>query len=668
LDWTEIRADETNFEKSLREFKPTSLIPNAVQLCLVILRKLENFILGGSGETLAYLESLPGLLTGNLVDELANTEIKLRVFITAMFAVSKEFGQIVQFFLFQSIKFQMEKIISTGQGLSIELPKVSSQVTSDHYMFLFSREWKEGERGSFWQDGDLHFEDETDMCLSDYYTVLKNYFTRQDPARLEEYHRKSQKWTHYITKLPLADDFFYFERARTTADPEKLWSELKKLYFDPNLFRDCENYSCLPKIFQPYAFIGAQVTKTEIADALGRAGANPKLVQDYLEARSQPKRVTLEEFPQKDLTLLELDVAEMAINFLILVSERFGPRNHELFFLRNLLAPEIDIEPKYTETLFAEIVINIQIKELCQLLDLFYPGLSTILCSAWSEFAELQKQYIKPEIHGFDPRIKEMQIINKEELPAEIRKKLCTRLNFVQKYSLHKCPKKMERDMKGSLFTTVDGVSYAEHEIDFNKMTNDEIMQKLRIDDLLKGPSRRKKNEQMVEDLNLKGRQIELASKPVDIVLQELGLEEHQNKKKSAKKPAAKKAPAKKTAKPPTPVNIKVEKSPPKPAAITKVDKKKSSPPPKPVVSAKIEKEPPPIPAAAEAKSLPAVEEKQPPSEVEDKNICAVCLDAPRSYIALPCAHLVYCGPCLASLTYCAICRKEIGSKVRVYF
>lgn len=51
----------------------------------------------------------------------------------------------------------------------------------------------------------------------------------------------------------------------------------------------------------------------------------------------------------------------------------------------------------------------------------------------------------------------------------------------------------------------------------------------------------------------------------------------------------------------------------------------------------------------------------------DDDNTCIICLNAPRDYILLPCAHLKYCGPCAAAITECSECKSYIKERKRVF-
>ena len=46
---------------------------------------------------------------------------------------------------------------------------------------------------------------------------------------------------------------------------------------------------------------------------------------------------------------------------------------------------------------------------------------------------------------------------------------------------------------------------------------------------------------------------------------------------------------------------------------------------------------------------------------------CVVCMDEEKTHVILPCGHYCVCAKCLATLTQCPVCRKEIQQTVRCY-
>lgn len=52
---------------------------------------------------------------------------------------------------------------------------------------------------------------------------------------------------------------------------------------------------------------------------------------------------------------------------------------------------------------------------------------------------------------------------------------------------------------------------------------------------------------------------------------------------------------------------------------------------------------------------------------IED-NSCVICMDLPRTHIAVSCGHYVYCEECIKPRDNCVICRKPIENKIKVFF
>ena len=52
--------------------------------------------------------------------------------------------------------------------------------------------------------------------------------------------------------------------------------------------------------------------------------------------------------------------------------------------------------------------------------------------------------------------------------------------------------------------------------------------------------------------------------------------------------------------------------------------------------------------------------------EAQDRLQCAVCVDAERSVVFLPCSHVVVCGGCAAQLDECPLCRTAIEQKLAI--
>ena len=54
----------------------------------------------------------------------------------------------------------------------------------------------------------------------------------------------------------------------------------------------------------------------------------------------------------------------------------------------------------------------------------------------------------------------------------------------------------------------------------------------------------------------------------------------------------------------------------------------------------------------------------------DDEHLCAICIDAPRTHVLVPCGHKCVCGDCAALSVQrgaCPICRAECFYTTRVY-
>jgi len=49
------------------------------------------------------------------------------------------------------------------------------------------------------------------------------------------------------------------------------------------------------------------------------------------------------------------------------------------------------------------------------------------------------------------------------------------------------------------------------------------------------------------------------------------------------------------------------------------------------------------------------------------KTRCCICLKKERTHCAIPCGHYKFCSKCIEKIGSCAICRKKIVHKVRIY-
>lgn len=57
----------------------------------------------------------------------------------------------------------------------------------------------------------------------------------------------------------------------------------------------------------------------------------------------------------------------------------------------------------------------------------------------------------------------------------------------------------------------------------------------------------------------------------------------------------------------------------------------------------------------------------RPPVYHEDRNVCCICLDNPRTHISSPCGHYTYCENCIRSISTCSLCTRPIDSKIKVF-
>lgn len=54
--------------------------------------------------------------------------------------------------------------------------------------------------------------------------------------------------------------------------------------------------------------------------------------------------------------------------------------------------------------------------------------------------------------------------------------------------------------------------------------------------------------------------------------------------------------------------------------------------------------------------------------EIIDDHSCLICLDLPRSHIAVSCGHFVYCEGCIKLRETCILCNQPIKERVKVYY
>ena len=46
---------------------------------------------------------------------------------------------------------------------------------------------------------------------------------------------------------------------------------------------------------------------------------------------------------------------------------------------------------------------------------------------------------------------------------------------------------------------------------------------------------------------------------------------------------------------------------------------------------------------------------------------CCICLKKPRTHACAPCGHYKYCGKCIEKIGNCAICRKRVVHRIKIY-
>ena len=52
--------------------------------------------------------------------------------------------------------------------------------------------------------------------------------------------------------------------------------------------------------------------------------------------------------------------------------------------------------------------------------------------------------------------------------------------------------------------------------------------------------------------------------------------------------------------------------------------------------------------------------------DLEDRVLCAICMDAPRSVLFSPCNHLVACAACANTLKDCPLCRGRVKKRIKI--
>ena len=46
---------------------------------------------------------------------------------------------------------------------------------------------------------------------------------------------------------------------------------------------------------------------------------------------------------------------------------------------------------------------------------------------------------------------------------------------------------------------------------------------------------------------------------------------------------------------------------------------------------------------------------------------CCICLKKTRTHACAPCGHYKYCGKCIEKIDNCAICRKRVVHRIKIY-
>jgi len=52
--------------------------------------------------------------------------------------------------------------------------------------------------------------------------------------------------------------------------------------------------------------------------------------------------------------------------------------------------------------------------------------------------------------------------------------------------------------------------------------------------------------------------------------------------------------------------------------------------------------------------------------DLEDRVLCVICMDAPRSVLFSPCNHLVACAACSNTLKDCPLCRGRVKKRIKI--
>lgn len=54
-------------------------------------------------------------------------------------------------------------------------------------------------------------------------------------------------------------------------------------------------------------------------------------------------------------------------------------------------------------------------------------------------------------------------------------------------------------------------------------------------------------------------------------------------------------------------------------------------------------------------------------SEGNDSMLCVICIERKKTHLLYPCGHYSYCGTCVEFISECAMCRKHIVHRIKVY-
>ncbi|XP_058798919.1 baculoviral IAP repeat-containing protein 2-like isoform X2 [Phymastichus coffea] len=93
------------------------------------------------------------------------------------------------------------------------------------------------------------------------------------------------------------------------------------------------------------------------------------------------------------------------------------------------------------------------------------------------------------------------------------------------------------------------------------------------------------------------------------------------------------------------------------------------SPALKPRTSAEVEAETKQSTSPTKSDSSKAEDSQQSEKKsIDDARVCKICYNEELGFVFMPCGHIVACVKCAPSMTTCAVCRKEVKSRVRAFF